>query len=170
MARLLRRLGLRGGVAAGLLLVVVTAVVIAKLGGGDGPIRHPRVAPAVPTADPTAGDDGAVTTTANSHPDNADLLRAAATFTTAWLRRDLDPAAWHAGVARLTTASAGASLSGVDPRTVPATRTTGEPQLVLRTDRYALVAIPVDSGTLQLSLLQAEGGRWLVDGVDWERT
>jgi hypothetical protein len=168
MARLLRRLGLRGGVSVGLLLIVVAVVMIAKLAGEDSRARYPQPAPALPTVDPTAGNDGVIGSTASTQPGDADLFRTAVAFTAAWLRRDLDTAAWHAGVAKHATASVGATLEGVDPRTVPATRTTGEPAVVLRTEGFARVAVPVDTGTLQLHLL-LQGGRWLVDGVDWER-
>ena len=56
----------------------------------------------------------------------------------------------------------------MDPAGVPATRLTGDPTITLRTDVFAQVSVPADSGTLLLTLLN-QTGRWRVDGVDWER-
>jgi hypothetical protein len=37
-----------------------------------------------------------------------------------------------------------------------------------RTDAFAQVSIAVDTGTVTLELLK-QSGKWLVDGVDWDR-
>ena len=52
---------------------------------------------------------------------------------------------------------------------VPAERMTGTAVLQDRGASYVEAASPVDSGTVRLRLL-ATNGRWLVDGVDWERS
>jgi hypothetical protein len=51
---------------------------------------------------------------------------------------------------------------------VPADRIAGDLELIPRGRKYVEVAVPVDSGRLILRLIAPEG-RWLVDGVDWER-
>jgi len=170
MRSALARLGIRGAVALGLALLVLVIVGIAKLVGGAGEqgLRSsgPRPTPTVP---PTAGDDGEVAATPSAYADDAVIRRTASDFATAWLRRNLSATAWHSGIAALSTPALGQKLEGVDPSGVPARRALGLPNLVLRTEAFARVTILVDTGTLSLNLLK-QGGRWLVDGVDWERT
>jgi hypothetical protein len=162
MRGLLGRLGVRAGIAVGLVLLVLGVVAIARLNGKSTANLYPPAATeAVPSvevdATPTAG------------PEDAAIIKAASTFATAWLQRDLSPAAWHAGVAPLSTATLSQNLEGVDPAGVPATRVVGSPALVLHTDLYAQVSITVDTGVLVLNLAKT-GSRWLVDGVDWNRS
>jgi hypothetical protein len=168
MRATLARLGVRGGLAIGLVVVVVVVVGVAKLiGGRDTPIQLSQPTSTV-SVDPTAGDDAEVVPTATTYSDDLAVRATAKSFATAWLRRDLTPAAWHEGIAKLTTSSLSQSLDGVDPRGVPATRLVGDPNVVFRTDLYAQVSIPVDTGTLTLNLLK-QHDRWLVDAVDWGR-
>jgi hypothetical protein len=171
MRRLLGRLGVRGGVAVGLAAAVLLTVAIAQLAGGGsdrGPYFPDSGTQPFSTADPTAGDDSEVGPTQSAYPDDPNVRAVATAFAAAWLRRELAAATWHAGIAALATKSLAQSLEGVDPSRVPATRTTGEARLSLRTDLVAEATIPVDTGTLVLTL-RKEGNRWLVDGVDWER-
>lgn len=169
MRGLLGRLGLRGGAAVGLILLVLLVVAIARLaGGGTAPLDFmPGSEPSI-TVNPTEGDDGEVAANPTEFPDGASVTAAATTFTASWLRRDLDAASWHAGLTSLATASLADSLIGVDPAGVPATRRTGDPTITLRTELFAQVAVPLDSGRLLLTLVKEDDG-WLVDGVDWER-
>jgi len=60
-------------------------------------------------------------------------------------------------------------LKGVDPAGVPASRTTGDSTIVDQEPTYLEIAIPLDAGTLSLRVVPVDG-RWLVDGVDWQRT
>jgi hypothetical protein len=46
---------------------------------------------------------------------------------------------------------------------------TGGPSIVNQAEAYIDLTIPLDAGTLTLTL-KATDGHWLVDGVDWERT
>jgi len=170
MRRLLGRFGVRGGVAVGLAILILAAVALARVaGGGAQPNDYTAGTLPASTVDPTAGDDGEAGTSPSAYPDDPAVRSAAVTFTAVWLRRDLSPKDWHSRVAPLTTASLTESLEGADPTGVPATRMVGEPRLVLRADLYAQVAVPVDTGTVLLGLLK-QGDRWLVDGVDWDRT
>jgi hypothetical protein len=170
MLRALGRVGVRLGLALGLVVIVGGIVAVARIGSSPGGLNpfdgnEPQTTAIV---DPTAGDDGEVLPTPSDESDTA-IQRAAAAFAKAWLRRDLSAPAWHAGLAPLSTATLLANLEGVEPRTVPAARTVSDPRLVLRSELYAQVMIPVDTGSLLLNLLSTDG-RWLVDAVDWERT
>ena len=120
------------------------------------------------TVDPTAGDDAEVAPSPTAFADDAAVKNAASSFVAAWLRRDRSPTAWHAALVPLSTTSLAQSLEGVDPIGVPATRTTGPPTVVRRTEAFAQVSITVDTGTVVLDLVK-QGGAWLVDGVDWDR-
>jgi hypothetical protein len=169
MRSLLGRLGARGGAAIGLVLLVLAVVGIAQLigGGSRPPVLAPEGQPPM-TVDPTEGDDAEVAPTPTAYPDDAEVRDATLAFATAWIRRDLTPQAWHAGLAAHATDQLAESLAGVDPSGVPATRLTGTPTITLRTDLFAQVGVPADSGRLVLTLLK-QGEEWLVDGVDWER-
>ncbi len=89
-------------------------------------------------------------------------------FMQVWLDRQLTPSTWHAKIARFATSALADSLVGVDPLSVPATRTTGSVAVPVLTSSFAQAVIPVDSGTVTLTLVKRSGD-WLVDGVDWER-
>lgn len=169
MAGLLRRIGVRGGTAVALLVLILGVVAVARFtGGGNSTMNLPDGPHATVTVDPSEGDDAEVAPDPTAFPDDAAVEAAAAAFISAWLQRDLDPADWHAAVAAHATDELTTALTDVDPRGVPATRTTADPTIVLRTDAFAQVAIPVDSGRVLLALRLVDS-RWLVDGVDWER-
>jgi hypothetical protein len=169
--RALRLLGNRVVIAGGLALLIGIAIVLADA------VRRERDTGARPyaggnttlsTVDPTAGDDSEPSPTPSAYADDKAVLAVGASFLTAWLRSDLSPSAWHDGVSKHATAKLAQSLQGVDPSGVPATRTTGAMVIVLRSDAYAQLAVPVDSGTVRLTLVLTDGA-WLVDGVDWDR-
>jgi hypothetical protein len=169
MRQVLARIGLRGILAAGAALIIIAVVGVAKIAGGSRQPGHFSAGPEISlNTDPTAGDDGAISATPTANPDERVVRDAATAFTAAWLRRDLSAAAWHMGIAKLATASLAASLDGVDPSSVPATRVTGTPVVLMRGELYAQVTITVDTGTLRLGLSK-QGNQWLVDSVDWGR-
>jgi len=170
MRGLLGRIGARVGVAVVLVLHIAGVLAIAKLaGGGTSQPPAPRLAGPTVTVDPTAGDDAEVAPSPSAFADDNALRSAASAFVAAWLRRDRSPAAWHAALVPLSTSELADSLNGVDPLGVPATRTTGPPTVLRRTDAFAQVSVAVDTGTVTLDLLK-QSGKWLVDGVDWDRT
>jgi hypothetical protein len=168
----------------GFLVLVLGIVAIARLAGA-GPNTQSYSSGTQPksTIDPTAGDDGVVsdgaplpiqtaTTTvpsagASHYPDDGEVTAAATVFATAWLRRGLSARAWHSGITPLVTESVAQSLDGVDPSNVPANRTLGGPTILNRTDLFARVGVPLDTGTLLLELSKHDR-RWLVESVDWE--
>ena len=171
MRNAMMRLGVRGTLVLVLAILVAAVVGIARLVGDAAPRREPApdsAAETVPsTVDPTEGYDGVAATP--TPPSDDPAVRAAAnSFMKAWLRADLSAQAWHDGIAKLSTDDLVDKLDGVDPATVPATRTTGTVEIVAKQADFAQVNVPVDSGTVSLRLRQADG-RWLVDGVDWER-
>jgi hypothetical protein len=170
MRRLLGRVGVRVAVAAGLLLLVLGVVAVARATGGSerSPLPAAPTHRSTPTVDPSFGDDAEVAAAPSAYADSQQVIGAAKTFTAAWLKRDASPEAWHAAIVPLSTETLAASLKGVDPLSVPASRTTAEPSIARRTELFAEVTTSVDSGVLELTLLKVES-RWLVDGVDWER-
>jgi len=169
MRQLLRRVGARTGISVGLILVVAAILVVARLGSDERPLPPLSGPETTPTIAPTAGDDAQVAPTPSAFADNDTVRSAASTFMNAWLQRGASPAAWHGSLSSLSTKSLSDSLVGVDPVGVPATRMTGEPNVILRSDLYAQVNVPVDTGTVVLGLVKQDD-RWLVDSVDWERT
>jgi hypothetical protein len=170
MGSLLGRIGARVGVAVVLIVLVAGVLAIAKLaGGGGGRSTSPRLDDPTTTVDPTSGDDAEVAGTPTAFADDAAVKDATTVFVAAWLKRDRSASAWHAALVPLSTTALAQSLDGVDPIGVPATRTTGPPTVVRRTEAFAQISIAVDTGTVVLDLLK-QGDKWLVDGVDWDRS
>jgi hypothetical protein len=161
-------LGTRVGVALGLALLIAAAIAIGRVAGDrvETPISRPAQDP-LTTVDPTAGDDGVVDLTPGAQPDS-EAMDAAKTFVTAWLRTDLSAEEWRAGVSRIATDSLVKNLAGVDPTTVPAARQTGQPTVRLQAPTYLRLAVPMDTGTLVLTVFK-DDGTWLVGEVDWEQ-
>jgi hypothetical protein len=167
---LLRKLGPRYGISLGVLLVVAVVLVVARFAG------HPAgslVTSGVPTGLPTAtgpSDDGSVALPSPvppvTSPGAATPQEVAGEFVTAWLHTGVSAAAWRAALTAHTTSRLTGELADADPQTVPASRVTGAVALTQHTASWVEVAIPMDSGTLRLSLL-AHGGVWAVDTVDW---
>jgi hypothetical protein len=168
MRWLLDKLGTRIGIALVLGTVIAVAVAIGKSVGSDEQQPSFRAEPApLVTADPTTGDDGVAEPSPRSYPDDGVVTTVAVQFTRVWLRRDLTPKEWNSAVAGLSTQALADDLQGVDPKTVPATRQTGPPKIILRMDTYAKVSIQMDTGVLSLIIFK-DGNRWLVGEVDWE--
>lgn len=167
----------RLGLAVLLLVVVVSVVgvgrVVGQVGGAStGPVLgNPAPGPGL-TVDPTEGDDGIQSLPPEPEPVTAaDADRpetVALAFATAWINRSAQPDQWHAALRPYMTEDLAEKLTGVDPVVVPAERLTGEPALIPFATNLVEVVIEVDSGKLRLRLTGPDG-RWLVDGVDWER-
>ncbi|MEO3776257.1 hypothetical protein ABGB16_05235 [Micromonospora sp. B11E3] len=174
VTRLLRS---RLGVALAIAVLVLGVIGAARLVSGPvdpGTGLSSRPSQPITTVDPEAGDDGVVGSTAPPPPrTRAGALtpeQTADRFTAAWLEGRGDSAEeWHAKLRPLSTPELTEKLSGADPAGVPAQRTTGEPSVRPRTEKFVEVLIPLDSGQLRLELV-APDGQWLVDAVDWERT
>jgi hypothetical protein len=171
---LLSRLGFRVGAVLVIALVVGIAIAAGRTLGHSN--RLPTAINGGNTSEPLlttsttpgAGDDGVQTPAPTLSATPADLKAQVDRFMTAWLNRNATPDAWHAAVAKVSTARLSASLTGVDPLSVPATRVVSPPTFPILTATFSQAAIEVDSGTVTLTLLKQDGA-WLVDGVDWAR-
>ncbi|MEV1286022.1 hypothetical protein [Micromonospora sp. NPDC049679] len=165
----------RVGLALGLALIVLAIIGVARTFSGptESPsLVKPPTAPVLAT-DPTVGDDGLQSVppppspTANPGTTPPEIV--ARSFAAAWVNhRDVSAVQWHDALRPLSTAALTRKLADVDPVVVPAERLVGEPTLLPLTSGVVEVEISVDSGKLRLRLT-APDGRWLVDGVDWER-
>jgi hypothetical protein len=173
----------RLGVALALIIVVFAVVGVARVFAGPEDARTAAVGPvetstATSTPGPTEGDDGVVepspesSTALDPGPGLSPGARRPETIAEAfagdWLDRTAEADAWYAALLANATPTLAAKLKGVDPVVVPADRLTGPATVVPRGSGLVEVSYPVDSGTLLLRLVVGEG-RWLVDGVDWER-
>jgi hypothetical protein len=176
MRPVLRLLGTRYGMA--LVLAVLVLGVVGVMRGVAGTNRETLGAAVEPShsssIDPTAGDDSVLIPDSPSppftSPGAAEPTTIATSFLKAWLTHTgVTPEQWRASFAKYATAALRDKLKGTDPAAVPAERMTGAVVLQDHGASYVEAAIPVDSGTVRLRLL-ATNGRWLVDGVDWERT
>jgi hypothetical protein len=94
--------------------------------------------------------------------------KVAEAFATAWLDRKAPAEAWYSALRPHITTQLAEKLKDVDPVVVPAERLTGAATVAPQGSGFVEVSYPVDSGTLLLRLIVVDG-RWLVDGVDWER-
>lgn len=172
----------RWGLAVVLALVVIAAVGLGRVfAGGGSPSTldaGPRNGTATSAAPAGAGDephgDDSVLSPAppappRTSPGGAAPEAVAYAFASAWVdHRDVRSEEWYGRLLPHATAGLAERLSGVDPAGVPADRILGKPSLVPLGTGVVEAAVTVDSGQLRLRLV-APDGRWLVDGVDWER-
>lgn len=165
MRQLLRRIGPRLGIPLGLVMVIAVVVAIARLGGAPGPEPHNIETEPTPTVATTVGDDAEVAPPPSAFADDGDLRSAASAFTAAWLRRTLPAADWLDELRPLCTLRLMELLNGVDPLDVPLVVAAGEPVVLLRSELYAQVRVPINSEAVLLGLVK-QGDRWLVDGLD----
>lgn len=173
----------RWGAALVLALVVVAAVGLGRVFGGpgtarvdSGPTRQPSTASSPAADDPGTephGDDSILSPAAppppRTSPGGAAPEAVAYAFASAWVdHRDVRADEWYGRLLPHATEGLAERLSGVDPAGVPAQRIIGRPNVVPLSAGVVEAAVTVDSGQLRLRLVAPEG-RWLVDGVDWER-
>jgi len=169
MRNLLRRLGARTGISLGLVIVIATVLVVARLAGErstEPTYRGPQVT--LPSVGATEGDDGEVATEPTTYADDEAVRSAARDFAAAWLQRTKPAAQWLDGMRPHATADLIDRLAGVDPLNVPSGATLGPVQLRSRTDLFAEVAIPIATGEALVLGLAHQSGRWLVATVDQE--
>lgn len=177
MRPVLRLLGTRYGIALVLALLVLGVVGITR--AVAGPYRATTLGPAVEpstssSVDPTAGNDSVLTPDSPASPVTspgaAEPATVATEFVQAWLNHTgVTAEQWRAGFARYATSALRNKLKDTDPAGVPAQRITGQAVVQDQAARFMEVSLPVDSGTVLLRLISTDG-RWLVDGVDWERS
>ncbi len=178
MRPVLRLLGTRYGMALVLAVLVLAVVGIVRSVAGSyrattyGPAIEPS--PSSSPIDPPAGDVSVLFPESPpppyTSPGALDPTTVATNFLKGWLAHTgVTPEQWRASFAKYATAALRDKLKATDPAGVPAERMTGTAVLQDRGASYVEAAIPGDSGTVRLRLL-ATNGRWLVDGVDWERS
>ncbi|MDI1465090.1 hypothetical protein QEZ54_29385 [Catellatospora sp. KI3] len=154
--------------------VVALIVIIGKLvGGSPAPLANDPPPATQAPVDSDAGDDGVVridpTPSALKPSSGPQVVSLATSFAKNWIQHDRSADDWLEALRPMCTETLTAELDGVDPVSVPASRITGAAHVEALADSYVEVAIPIDAGTLRLRLV-APGGKWLVDGIDWERT
>jgi hypothetical protein len=168
-------LGTRYGVALILAFFVVAIVATMRMAHGteDRPISNPVASATVVGPSPTLPDDGIAAEEAPSEPSpsaaGAAVDKVAIGFAEAWVRHvGVTADQWRNALTRYATAELMRRLADTDPAVVPADRVTGPVELHPRDSSLVDAAISVDPGTLRLRLV-LHNGRWLVDGVDWDR-
>jgi Uncharacterized conserved protein len=171
-----RLIGSRYGAALVLVVVIAVVVGVGKLLGG--PTRTSpggyQPNPAITVNTSPIPDDGLVEPSESpagpsASPGTAPVQTVAVKFAQAWLHHaGVSATDWHAALGRYSTKALTERLKDADPTSVPATRTTGDSTIVDQQPSYVIIAIPLDAGTLSLRMVTIDG-RWLVDGVDWQR-
>ncbi|GGJ97363.1 hypothetical protein GCM10010123_29210 [Pilimelia anulata] len=163
----------RYGVALALAVVVVGILATTSLlapprqDASTGPPVDP-----IPTVHPTVGDDGEKAPPAPrlaALPGASPPERVARTFAATWLTGPREPAGWRDRLRPMMTAGLAEKFADADPASVPATALGGAATVTALNEYLAEAAVPTRRGQLKLRLL-ADGGRWLVDAVDWEPT
>jgi hypothetical protein len=175
MRHVLRLLGSRYGIAVGLLVLIALVV-------GGGRLIRGGTAPSLlntgsPAASPTASqlpDDGLTSPGPTPGPSTSagapGPVTIATDFATAWLNHtNVTADQWYKAVTRYATANLAGKLKQVDPAGVPADKIIGDVTLVYHDPSYVDAQVPADGGVMTLRML-ATNGRWLVDGVDWQRS
>ncbi|MGN9917960.1 hypothetical protein [Micromonospora palomenae] len=173
VTRVLRsRIGIALAIAVLVFAVIGTArLVTGPVDPATGLSNRPREP--ITTVDPAEGDDGVIATpvpaSPRTRPGEPTPQQIADRFVKAWLGGPAVTAEkWHSDLRPLSTAGLTEKLTGADPAGVPAEKVTGELVLRPRTEAFAEVLVPLETGRLRLELV-APDGRWLVDAVDWER-
>jgi len=177
MARgILRFLGTRYGMALIGIVLVLAVVGVARAISGSRPVESVGSPPLLssPTASSELGDDSVANSesppVATAIPGSAAPDVVALDFTRAWLRsKGVTSVQWVKGLQPYITPRLLEQYKDADPESVPADSIRGPAQVRVRDSQLVEVEVPVTPGTLKLRLLVANG-RWLVDGVSWERS
>jgi hypothetical protein len=163
----------RTAIALALLAVVGVVVLIGKLMGGETPQGCPDSSSQLSTVDPTTGNDSVVnldpSPSLKQQPGGQPALAVATTFAENWINKNRSASAWRNSLQPLSTKTLTTELSKTDPISVPAQRLSGPATTEVHAETYADVIFPTDAGKLRLRLVFVTEGRWLVDGIDWER-
>ncbi len=169
----------RWGVALVIAVLVLAVVGLGRLfaddDGGGQRLLNPVTPDVTATIDPSHDNDSVVQnddppSPATTSPGTAAPETVAYAFASAWVdHQDVTAQEWHDALLPNATENLAAELDGVDPVGVPADRVIGRPELAPVGDGLVNAIVTVDSGTLTLRMV-APDGRWLVDGVSWERS
>jgi hypothetical protein len=163
----------RTAVAFALLAVVGLVVAIGKLLGGDPPPTLPDGSSQISTIDPTTGNDSVVnldpSPSLKQPASGQQALSVATSFAENWINKNRSASSWRGSLQPLSTKTLTTELAGADPISVPAQRISGPATTEVHAETSADVIFPTDAGKLRLRLVFGAEGRWLVDGIDWER-
>lgn len=179
MRRLFRIVFSRYGIVAIILVVIVIALALAQTReetplSGNSPSDNGESSEETDVPDQLTADDGIATFDCEGDECYApeelpeEAVERALTFAEAWLNPDgLDQAAWYQSIAPYLTEDRAEAMEPVDPESVPAQSIEGEASA-----EGNRVSIPMDTGTLILSMSEGANGwtgkDWLVSAIDWE--
>jgi hypothetical protein len=175
--RILRLVGSRYGMAIIGIVLIVAIVGVARAISGpqdSDTVGPPPPAAISPSASDELGDDSVATSegppTAISISGAPAPEKVALDFTNAWLRSSgVTSAQWVKGLEPYSTKRLLEQFKDADPTSVPAESVRGPVTVRARDSQLVEVDVPVTPGLLKLRLL-VTSGRWLVDGVSWERS
>lgn len=166
----------RTAIAIALLVLVGLIVLVGKLIGGPAPITGNNNSSQLSTVDPSTGNDSVVELNPSPTPkqpaSGQSALIVATKFAQQWIDKNRPAQTWRSSLQPLSTKALTDELSGAIPESVPAERITGEATTEVNAETSVDVVFPTDAGKLRLRLVFVAGspdGRWLVDGIDWER-
>jgi hypothetical protein len=169
MRRLLRRIGARTGIALGLVVAIAVVLTWARVANGPSrPTPPHRGDVTLPSVAATAGADGVDVTASATYSDDSSVLAAATAFATAWLNRTLPANQWLDGMRPYATPELIGRLTGVDPLDVPESATLGQPAIRGRSDLYAEVLVPIETGDALDLGIALRDGHWVVATLDRE--
>ena len=167
---------LKGNFSAGQLVLfrnlVGLIVLVGKLIGAGPSQSSPDGTSSISTIDPTTGNDSVVNLDPSPSLKQANgqqALSVATTFAENWINKNRSASAWRSSLQPLSTKTLTSELAGTDPISVPAQRLSGPATTEVLAETSADIIFPTDAGKLRLRLVFVADGRWLVDGIDWER-
>lgn len=178
MARqILRLLGSRYGLAVIGVVLVVIVVGVARVVSGPQPVDTAGPPPPLQlsaSSSDVLGDDSVTTSedspTISAIPGVPTPEKVALDFANAWVKSTgVTSAQWVKSLEPFSTKRLLEQFKDVDPASVPAESVRGPATVRPRDSQLAEVDVPVSPGTLKLRVL-VSNGRWLVDGVSWERS
>jgi hypothetical protein len=175
--RILRLLGSRYGLAVVGVVLIVAIVGVARVASEPRPLEElgpPQTIPPAVSSIDQLGDDSVATSegppTVASIPGVATPDVVALSFAQAWLmNKGVISTQWVKGLKPFSTERLLNQFKDVDPASVPAESIRGSATVRPRDSQLAEVDIPVTPGVLKLRVVVSDG-RWLVDGVSWERS
>jgi len=172
MNRALRIIFSRYGIVVIILVLVLGVIALANrrqetpLDGTNGADGSDATSEAVTADDGFATDDCEDDGCFTDEELPQEAVGQAVVFAETWLNPNGYGAQdWLDSIRPFLTEDTAALMEGVDPETVPATEISGEPA-----PDGPKVAIPLDTGTLTLTMVEVSGGDWLVSAIDWEQS
>jgi hypothetical protein len=158
-------------------VLVVIVVGVARAVSGPQPFEAVGPPPPLqlsPSSSELLGDDSVAT---SEGPPSVSVIpgvpapeAVAMDFAQAWLRTNgVTSAQWVKSLEPYSTKRLLEQFKDVDPASVPAESVRGPATVRPRDSQLAEVDVPVTPGILKLRVL-VSSGRWLVDGVSWERS